>query len=82
MKPYFMEIPTCPINRDINITKGKGKQNQKWTLPADLCTSSPRTLDPATHAYNLYNNMSKNPILPPFLSNPVQSGISHRSLYS
>lgn len=41
-------------------------------IPACLCIFSPKTPGLATHAYNLYNNRSKNPVEPLFLSNPTK----------
>jgi hypothetical protein len=41
-------------------------------IPAYHCIFSPKTLDLARHGYNLYNNRSKNPAEPLFLSNPAK----------
>lgn len=51
-------------------TSNEEKHNKG--LPAYLCIFSPKTLDPAVHAYNLYNNRSKNQAQPLFLWDPAK----------
>jgi hypothetical protein len=73
--PELIKLMIKPMKISINKMSYKiciSMEGEARVLPVHLCISSPDTLDLVRHAYNLYNNMSKNPAEPLFLSDPAQ----------